>query len=152
MMSSNLEMMQKLLGAASLVRDSLFYFVLIVLTGVLFDLVQETARISPENYFDLGVALGASFLFELLFFPLSRKIKKSRLGDVDPEMESANGKFKNYIYGWFAFFGFWLLVTGALDSVRETPEYTSDFHFGLVFAFVLALVMTTDSYIKQRLT
>ena len=151
-MSNNSEIMQKLLGAASLLRDCLFYFVLIVLTGILFDLVQETSRISVENYFDLGWALGSSFLFELIFFPLSRKAKKARLGDSQQIEESANAKFKDYVYGWFSFFGFWLLITGALDSVRESSEYSSDFHFGIVFALVLALVMTTDSYIKQRLT
>lgn len=151
-MNNNSEMIQKLWGAASLVRDCLFYFVLIVLTGVIFDWAQETSRISSENYSELTWAFCFSFLFQLVFFTLSRRAKKRGLGDSKQIEESANTKFKDYVYGWFAFFGLWLLVTGAMDSVRESPEYTSDFHFGLVFALVLALVMTTDSYIKQRLT
>jgi len=150
-MGTKAEKMQRILSAGRLLQDCFFYFVIIVLTGVLFDIFQETHYLSAENYFDFSWAIGSSFLLELMFFSLSQKAKTARSNENGEKEDSDNSKFKEFSYGWFSFFGVWLFVTGVLDLFRDSPNYPIEFHIGIGFSFTLALFMLVDAYIKKRL-
>ena len=86
-----------------------------------------------------------------MFFSLSQKAKTARSNENGKKEDSDDSKFKEFSYGWFSLYGFWLFVTGVLDSFRDSPNYPIEFHIGIGFSFVLALVMLADAYIKKRL-
>lgn len=146
------EKMQRMLSVGRLVQDVFFYFIIILLTGVLFDIFQETPHLSPDNYSELIWALGFSFLFELMLFSLSRKVKTARSIESGESEARNNSKLKGFSYGWFSLFGFWLFVIGVIDLFRDSPNYPPEFHIGIGFSLAVALVMLADASIKNRLT
>ena len=81
---------------------------------------------------------------------LSVKAKKAGPGQFTEDEAKSQTSLKAIGLESTFFFGIFLLLDALQDVYRETTEYTSEYHYGVGLAAILALVLTTINFVKNR--
>ena len=129
-----------------------FFLVLGVLTGVLVNVFLAESLLTKYNYFDLAWSFCGSVILGYGSCHLIVKAKRAGPGQFTEDEAKNQTSLQAIVLESAFFFGIFLLLDAVRDVYRETPEYMTEYHYGVGLAAILALVLTTINFAKNRHT
>ena len=129
-----------------------FFLCLGLLAGMLVNVFLEESLLTKYNYFDLVWSFSGSLVLGYGSCHLIVKAKKAGPGKFSEDDAKNQTSLQAIVLESAFFWGISLLLAVVRDVYRETPEYTSEYHYGIGLAAILALVLTTINFVKNRYT
>ena len=151
-MIERLEAMQKWFRIEKVLYQFCFYLVLGVFGGVVIDLLQPASVLNKSNYFDLVWEFCTSLAMGFGACHLILKARKAGPLPMTKEEEKNATNFKAVCLSSSFFFSVWLIISVLGDLLRDTPKLPAEVHTGVGLAAILALVLTTVKFMRNRST
>ena len=129
-----------------------FFLVLGMLAGVLVNVFLAESMLTKYNYFDLAWSFCGSVILGYGSCHLIVKAKRAGPGQFTEDEAKNQTSLQAIVLESAFFFGIFLLLDAVRDVYRETPEYMTEYHYGVGLAAILALVLTTINFAKNRHT